>query len=380
MAIRTWKGGSAAVAQIWKGTITTTTAGHTYIVTLTDLNQSSTTVVFTYTLVAGDTTTTIGAASFIAAWNNSTAALVSAITATQSAGQVILTADTAGAPFSAATSGTGTWSGTGNTTESNGPYDWNIPANWVENVVPVATNDVIIQSSNKILYSLDQSAVALGKITWSGFTGTTGAANLPLIVSVTAFLFNASGVAYVNIGSSAIATRITGTASGGTGTYGLYLTGSAISTLTNEGGTIGVAVGLGQTSTITTADNRSNGTMFLGVGTTLTTYNQTSGTGIVECAATTVSADTGTLTINGVGAITTLNNGNAIGGATVYPNSSGTITTLNAKGGTTDFTRSRTARTVTTLNLYNGAAVVRDPAILTVTTLTQSDASTITAD
>ena len=380
MAIRTWKGGSTAVAQVWKGTITTTTAGHTYIVTLTDLNQASTTVVFTYTLVAGDTTTTIGAASFIAAWNNSTAALVSAITATQSAGQVILTADTAGSPFSAATSGTGTWSGTGNTTESNGPYDWNIPANWVENVVPVATNDVIIQSSNKILYSLDQSAVALGKITWSGFTGTTGTANLPLIVSVTAFLFNASGVAYVNIGSSAIAPRITGTASGGTGTYGLYLTGSAISTLTNEGGSVGVAVSLGQISTITTADNRSNGTMFLGVGTTLTTYNQTSGTGIVECAATTVSADTGTLTINGVGAITTLNNGNAIGGATVYPNSSGTITTLNAKGGTTDFTKSRTTRTVTTLNLYNGAAVVRDPAILTVTTLTQSDASTIMAD
>ena len=139
---------------------------------------------------------------------------------------------------------------------------------------------------------------------------------------------------------------------GGT-SYGLYITGSAMTTITNTAGQVAVATTANTTATVATVLN-NNGRVEIGTGVTLTTLTQTGSASdaVLRCAATTVTASEGSMTIYGSGAITTLNNGNAQGGATIYANSSGTITTLNAKGGATDFSGSNTPRTVTTLNLY----------------------------
>lgn len=375
MATRTWIGGATAIAQVWKGTITTTTTGHTYIVTLTDLNRAGTTVAFSYALVSADTTITLAAASWVTAWNASVLPLVSGITASSAAGVITLTADTAGAPFSAATSGTGTWASDGTTQASSGPYDYGLAANWAESAVPTTDDDVVLTGSNRISYNLNQSGAAIGNFSATGYSGTVGSQGTPLLIDPNGFRWQGTGTAYINIGSAAIAPYIVSTASGSSTAHGLHLSGSAMTTLTVATGSVGVAPSLGLTSTVATINNL-NGTVYCGVGTTLTTYNHVGGTSTIGCAATTVTALAGTLTTEGVGAITTLNNR----GATVNPNSTGTITTLNARGGTTDFSGSLAARTVTTLNLYKGAVVVRDPSVITVGTLTQSDSATITAD
>jgi hypothetical protein len=42
-------------------------------------------------------------------------------------------------------------------------------------------------------------------------------------------------------------------------------------------------------------------------------------------------------------------------GGNAFLNSTGTVTTINVRGGTLDLTKVRNARTVTTVNLYNGS-------------------------
>ncbi len=361
MAKRTWKGGNSAVAQVWKGTVTTTTGGHTYIVTLTDSNGD--TSVFTYTLTGSEGSTTAVAAAFVVAWNLSTDPRISQITATSSSGQIILTADSGGVPFTASTSGTGTWSGTGNTTANAGPYDWNDPANWVEGAVPTGSDDVVIQGTTPIKYGLNQSGTSLGAVNFQNTSGAHGNPGLPLRLSCTSFNFSCTGISYINLGSSTVAPRITQTASAAAEAYGLYLLGSGITTLRVEGAAaVGLAINKGETSTAATIQCTGAGRVGIGEGVTLTTLRQSSGTVYLNCGATTVLADRGNLYTAGSGAITTFTNN----GATVTSNSTGTITTCNQYAGTADFLQSSVARTVTTFNLYGGTLKM-DPAVLTLT-------------
>lgn len=361
MAKRTWKGGNSAVAQVWKGSVTTTTAGHTYIVTLTDSNGD--TSALTYTLTGSEGSTTAVATAFAAAWNASTDPRISQITASSSSAQIILTADTAGIPFTASTSGTGTWSGTGNTTSNAGPYDWNDAANWVEGSVPTASDDIVIQGTSPIKYGLNQSGVALAAVNFQNTSGAHGNPGLPLRLNCTAFNFSCTGISYVNLGSSTVATRITQTASAGAEAYGLYLLGSGITTLRAEGAAaVGFAINKGETSTAATIQCSGAARIGIGEGVTLTTLRCSAGTVYLNCAATTVLADRGNLYTSGSGAITTLTNN----GATVTSNSTGTIGTVNQYAGTMDLLQSSVARTVTTFNLYGGT-VKLDPAVITLT-------------
>src|SRR5262245_12316563 len=134
---------NTAVAQVWKGTVTTTTNGHTYILTLT-MDDGSTAAITYVVANPPDSTVTLVATGIITAWNAAANPFVKQITATQSSGQVILTANTAGIPFSVAATGTGTWSGTGNTTSNVGNSDYATARNWQTDLAPVATNDVIV--------------------------------------------------------------------------------------------------------------------------------------------------------------------------------------------------------------------------------------------
>jgi hypothetical protein len=166
---------------------------------------------------------------------------------------------------------------------------------------------------------------------------------------------------YINLNAAAIPARIVA------GTK-IHLNGSALTTVTVEGGTVALGMDPGDEPTLTTMSLQTSGTVYVGPGCVLTTYKQAAGTGHLYVAATTVEAQGGTFTTYGTGAITTFTNW----GANVFPNSTGTITTFNARAGTSDFSRSRLARTVTTLNHYKPASVVYDTSIVTVTTYAPS--------
>lgn len=361
---------NTAVAQVWKGTITTTTNGHTYVVTITD--DDGTTAAITYTVAnPPDTTTTLVATGFITAWNASSNPLVSRITATQSSGQVILTADTAGIPFSVATSGTGTWSGTGNTTSNVGNNDYGTARNWQLDLVPVATDDVIIDSGDSgtssvdLLYSLNQSSVAIADFrVLPGYSGNIGrfTFGLPHYLRIDPDLFRYEGsgaLAMFNIGSANIDCYINSTGKPTTQRYSTYLKGSNIATCYVQRGVVGIAPLDEDTATVATlnvgyVDNQAGDSkVTVGTGVTLTTLSQTAGFVELRCAATTVNCGYGSsLLTRGSGAVTTMN----VYGTAVL-DSTGTITTLNVYG-TVDFSRSRAARTVTTLNVFPGAKVI----------------------
>jgi len=92
---------------------------------------------------------------------------------------------------------------------------------------------------------------------------------------------------------------------------------------------------------------------------------------VQRCAATTVTQKAGSLITEGSGAITTVN----CRGGTMVSNSTGTITTLNIADGTghVDFTKSRNARTVTTVKLEAGGSLSLDPDVVTLTNKVDSD-------
>lgn len=378
MANNAWRhAANTAVAQIWKGTITTTTNGHTYSVTITD--DDGTTATITYTVVnPPDTTTTLVATGFITAWNASLNPLVARFTATQSSGQVILTSDTTGVPAVFSTGGTGTWSGTGNTTSNVGNSDYETSANWTLDAVPASTNDVLFQQGAvSVLYSLDQSGVDIGDFRVSkGCSSQFGYFDKGighyLQIDPDLFRYEGNGsLAMFDIGSAAIAAYIEAYGSpSGTGYHTVYFKGSGVTTLTVNKGNVGVAALDADTATITTiqtgyvSTQASDVSLTVGSGTTLTTWHHGGGVGVCRCAATTLNLLANTqMTTEGSGAITTVN----VYGGTHYLNSTGTITNLNIYGGTVYLDRNETARTVTNTTFYGESGVLYAGSWITLT-------------
>lgn len=371
MALNRWINNTGTeVAQVWKGTITTTTDGHTYSITLTMDDGDTATI--SYTVVnPPDTTVTLVAAGLVAAWNASTHPAIARITASQNAGQIILTSDTAGVPFVASTGGTGTWSGTGNTTANVGNNDWNTTRNWSLNTVPASTNDVEVGGptsgvSVSILYGLNQSSVDIAAFNVrKDYNGQIGreedGKSYYLRIDPDSVDYQASSnLALIDIGSAAISPQIECNGPPLNGKFALYIKGSAIATLEVKKGKVAVAPLTGETATITTllvsfvSNAQSDADVTVGSGVTLTTLTQSGGKCLLKCAATTVSTyASAELTTDGSGAITTWH---LFGKG--YPNSTGTITTLNLYG-VLDESRDRSARTVSTINVKPGAEWIR---------------------
>ena len=366
MARPAWRHPSnTAVAQVWKGTVTTTTNGHTYAVTITDDNGDTATI--TYTVVnPPDTTTTLVATGLITAWNASLNPLISKFTATQSSGQVILTADTAGRPFAFSTGGTGTWTGTGNTTEPVSNNDYGQATNWSTDAAPTTNDDVVLgDGSVAVKYGLDQSSAAIDEFNvssgWTGDIGRWDDGKLHYLqIDPDSFEYRGrSQLAAFDLGSANIAANIQGSGTPSTtGGSAVYIKGSNLTTLTVNSGNVGVAMADNDTATVATVRvNQLSGvtapTVAIGSGATLTTLSASAGTITQRCASTTttVGADA-TLTTLGTGTIGTVN---CYG--TGYFNSTGTITDLYAYG-TGDFSQSTVARTVTNLRPQPGYTII----------------------
>ena len=236
--------------------------------------------------------------------------------------------------------------------------------------IPQATEHVRVPAgAGAISSNLDQSSVAIGDfIVEAGYEGAIGAKTGFLLIDPNRFEFASLGQAFIDLTTAAIAATVKSTSGPASGERGLYLRGSALTVLSIEGGSVGVAVRPGETATATTVRVLGSSTsLWLGNGVTLTNLHQYDGEVEKRCAVTTTILYGGTLTSVENGAMTTVTQ---LGGEYVW-NSTGTITTFNLYGGTFDMQKCGLARTLETFNKYRGAlTILRNKEAVTITTET----------
>lgn len=233
--------------------------------------------------------------------------------------------------------------------------------------VPVATDHVRIPVGSGTMVGYDFSGVAWGDfIVEDGYTAAIGSATLPLSIDPDRFEWSGSGRSYINLSTAAIAPDVRKTGPGGAGFMGLYLTGSAMTTLTVYSGTVGVAWLHAGTSTLATARAiGSNANIYLGKNVAFTTAYCGKGKIFQHCAGTTANVFGGYFQTEEAGAITAVN---AAGGANLVLNSTGTVGTLTMQSGytgTVDLTQSAEARTFSSI-VQRGGTLLVDKGVVTV--------------
>lgn len=398
MADNIWRGDAPAVAQVntfaFAGTwetddvVRVTIGGKTYDFT----TGSATIATFLATLVTNWT-----------ALDSDEYPEFAEITPTRSGDNLLLTATTAGVPFTATLTpleanlgaadaqtieGAGTATTGTATTASSGPNHWDTAANWSAGAVPADTEDVWLQDSAiDILYGLDQSAIEPTSLnilaSYTGKIGLPAKVNAgdddeyyeyrsryltigPLILNIGQGTGTGSPRLNINTGTDPCTVNIHSTGQAEQNrTHAVQYKGVEAGNVINiYQGTLAVAPEGGEVATVpiirqsyrTSVD--SDTTVLLGKGCTLTTIDKLGGTLEINSAATTITQNGGTLMTYGTGAITTL----TLRGGTAYPNSTGTITTLTVSNDAhADFSQSLVARTVTNCEKYEATSRISDP-------------------
>lgn len=255
--------------------------------------------------------------------------------------------------------------------------------NWSLAAVPVSTNNVYLSGIYSVFdmaSGLAQSAVTLASfnmdMSYTGLIGTArsgGTATTYLNTGATTFNIGTpspsgtgNGSRRINItaanASAVINVLGTGSSANDTGALPCLLI-CTTATVNASGGSTGVAIYPGETSSITTLNMTTGATVptvLLGSGVTLTTGNIYAGTLTNNSAAasTVILRNTAILRHGGTGGYTALTVG---AGTTTYYNGTGTITALNINGaGTIDFSGGTGAVTVTNATLMAGAKII-DP-------------------
>lgn len=394
MATTTWLGTAKSVAQVDTATVGgTIETDDLFIFTINGKDLST---------AAGSTDADTVADTLVAAFNASTEPEFAEITAAAGSGtgEITLTADTPGKPFTCTVSTTESGGGaadaqtfsTTNTVANKGPNVWNDADNWSEGSVPGASDDVVIENSNvDILWDIDQNSVTVGSLTIrQNFTGTIG---LPerntsgstsyneyretwLKISATNVDIGegaggGSGRIKLNVGSNqtAVVVHNTGTpAEQGLESF-LFLGTHASNTVEVKRGSVGIGVLDLASATVATlsmnyvTSKNSDANVRCGENVTLTTITKDGGVLETNSNVTTVTQTGGTWTSK-AGTCTT----HHCHEGTTYYESSGTLTTLNVSAkGTVDFSRDITAKTVTTTTVFRGATLISPADIVTFT-------------
>jgi len=393
-------GNAAVVAQVDRFTPANPNTGDIYYLTATGLDGTTEQISFT---VAGTETVAAVCDGLAAAWNASSDSLCTPITADPNY-LLVLTADTAGDGFSVASS---VYDGSGGDaptltraaiTANAGPKDWSSTGNWSGGAVPggAASQDVYVEDAT-IHYGLDQSGIAntLASLNISqsqiGSNPAAGYGVTYLQIKATAVNLGAyygpgmpseSAPINIDVGSTESTIIVYNSGTNGTMPAVRLKANNASTNVRALKGKVGIAYEAGETATVGTitvsyvSKPTSDADVYIGDGVTMTTLTQTGGDVVLQCAATTVTTEAGTLQTAGSGAIGTLN----AKGSTITANSTGTITTCTITGGTVDFSKSAASRTVTTLKLDEGGKLKYDPSIVTLTNKVNSDnAVTLTA-
>lgn len=405
MADRRWIGAADPIAQVDTTQVTAFDAATEYKITIGGDVVS----------VLGDTDVNTTAAALQAALAASTNPYFSSITWSVLTDTITATAKDPGNPFTAVSSvigGIGTIGAVTSVTASSGPNDWDVARNWDGGVVPVSTDDVIIENSSiSITHGLDQNAVTLASLTVTkDYTGRIGlqenkfatnsngsqttlvkneyreqylkisATNLSVGENFTNRVQSGSGLIKINLGIvvSTVVVHDTATSSSESGKPALQLLGvNSLNKLIvrKAPGNIGIASSGFEVSTFASVEvgsDSGNGGVVLGAGVTLTTWSHESGSHFINAAATITTADFlgGNVTTNGDFVITTVNvNGESVWNLN-HTNASPVVGTLNYLGvATVDVTQLSKDRTITNVNLARGSVLKADNFKLTITNL-----------
>lgn len=401
MAARNWVGAAPRIAQVRAFAF-----GGTW--EATDLVRATFPNGKVYDFVAGSATTATVVSNLVTAW----AALAAGdfpefaeLTPSASTTTFILTAATAGKPFSVTltpleTGGGGADSQTidGGTTASSGtdttanssPEQWSLAANWRESAVPVNGDDVTIRQGPSIRWGLDQSAVTLATLTispeWSAqneiglpeSTNTSSpASGYPeyrarrlAIGATVADIETGSGRVRLDLSSASTTVRVRDAGRPADGElYAIDLKVAATANVSVLKGAVGVNPLPGDSGTVADLncayrDNRdTDAQVYTGPDCVLTNLDQSGGYVRVLNGVTTVNKTGGVLDHRG--ATTTLRNRNGA----LNLDGTGTITTLETAGPTAR--RGLEAMTITTLRLFAGASGGFGAAPVTVTNPTE---------
>lgn len=399
MATKYWLGNSPAVAQVQNYTLAGTWEANDII--RAKIGQKS------FDTSAGSTVAATIAQTFVDAWNALSQIQYpefQEITASRSGDDIILTADTAGVPFTCSLTplesdgspaggaeqtieGAAVATNGSTTTTSTGPNDWSSVMNWSDGAVPADGDTVIIENSSiSILYGLSNATVDLTELNIrSTFTGTIGlpdhngkyaeyrTTHLTLGTTAGAMTLkvgegdgHGSGRIKISIGTVVNICTCVVFATGrgldaGLPAFLFKAASGANHTLEAYGNSeVGVGVLAGDTATIVTLTVAGNAQVRCGTGVTLTTTN-VGGRG--ARLQTESNITTATITNEGgthldlAGNVTTLH---VHGGKFDY-RGAGTISTANVRdGGELTFAEDGTTRVVSACNAFSGA-IIRDP-------------------
>lgn len=247
--------------------------------------------------------------------------------------------------------------------------DYGVTTNWSTGTVPTTSDNVFIplSATNNITASLDQHTVAIASFTTEpGSAVLIGSSAGYLRIKPAAASLAGEGLAYIDFSAASVSPQILATAQPptSTGTYGLYLIGSALGTVSVVSGSVGIAVNPGETATVTNLQVVGRGgSVSVGSGCTLTTVGVNTGNATLNCAVTTANVFNGWLWTQGSGVVTTAN----VFGGTLYTESSGTVGAIVINGGLVDLTESGISRTITDLTLNPGGKLTYDPNVVTIT-------------
>jgi hypothetical protein len=354
MATRRWYGRALATPQQTTLTPSSVSSGSTFTVTI---DTAAVTVTATAATVANVT------ALLAAALQNSEDQRFQDITWEDETTLVRATGPANGAPFTVTLSAGGTGSPAFNQatpTAASGPNHWAVAANWRENAVPAAADDVIIDEGPSILYGLDQNAVDLTSLLVGPNYPADSEIGLPrstdpidpdggypqylpqrLKIGATTVTVNSQS-RRMRFDFDTTATTITVLNTGqaaNAGETALDIIGThANNVLRVIRGHVGVAAVAGDTAQFSAirlayrGEVTSDVRLTLGSGLTLATLEQTGGEVELYCAVTTYTKENGRCVRYGTGTITTLYN--RLG--EFEDAGTGTITTLWQGG---DYTR-----------------------------------------
>lgn len=307
--------------------------------------------------------------------------------------------------------GTGTVGAYAVATVGQGPNHWDTVTNWSTGSLPVNGDEVYIQDTSvNIFWGLDQSAVTLDILnvdkTYTGLIGLNrqkyASSGSPENVDASATEYRDI---YLQIGSTLVSIGTQEGVGNPTGSRRILLDlGSDQSTIDINGtantsseigkpsvrlkmnnasnilfvnlapGGVGIAVDApDETSTVSLvsiSDTSTTSKVSLSKGVTVTTWSQNGGANVLDAAGTItlVTCKGGTLTIVGDYGITTL----TIEAGTVTDKhiaSGAAIATLNIDGGIYDAQQTTEPKTITQVNLGNGAQFKADKSVLTITDL-----------
>jgi len=261
-----------------------------------------------------------------------------------------------------------------------GDGDWTNVANWSTGAVPVASDDVTIdRTSSTIDTNLDQSAITVASLNiTAGFSGTLGdvpdsATNEFLQIGATLLTIGeglGNGSQRLNIDLAAVVSTINIISASSTGTdfpkAPLRIKANNSSNVIQINGVnsnVAFLDDADDTGALGTINIVNSANVEFGAGATYTSLTMLAGNALSLEASGTIKIESGTITLEGTGAIATIIQ---TGGEVVW-NSTGTITTYTGRGGTLTTTDSTLARTITTLTKSVGFTFNRNENI-TVTT------------